>query len=229
MPVKVNLGCGQKWLSDWVNVDWGWNARIRKNHIWKLVVPFLQRSNLIDTTIKWPPDLILHDIRKKLPFEDETADFIYMSQVIEHLRRYEVMSCLRECHRIMKNEGLIRLVTPDLHFFATKYVEQDLNFYFKEFQYRVNSEDVLADRFLSIVYDATDKRPRKIGERIKHSLFTNPYHLWLYDCESISTILYKVGFKHVRRCSSRNGSVPDLDKLESMAPENLYVEARKAK
>jgi SAM-dependent methyltransferase len=229
MALKVNLGCGEKWLSNWVNVDWSWNARIRKHRVLKLLVPFLQRSNLINTTIKWPSDLILHDIRKKSPFEDETVDFIYMSQVIEHLKKHEAISCLRECYRILKDEGLVRLVTPDLQFFATKYIERDLNFYFKKFQYRLNRKDTLADRFLSIVYDTTDEEPKNIGERIKYLLFPNPYHMWLYDYESISTILRKVGFKHVTQCSSRNGLVPDLDKLESLALENLYVEAQKVK
>jgi SAM-dependent methyltransferase len=229
MPVKVNLGCGGKWLSDWINIDWSWNARVRKHPILKLLVPFLQRSNLIDTTFEWPYDLILHDIRRKLPFEDEAVDFIYMSHVIEHMKKYEAMSSLRECYRILKNEGLVGLAPPDLQFFATKYIERDLNFYFKKFQYRLSNEDTFADRFLSIVYDGTDEEPKKIGERIKYLLFPNPYHMWLYDYESISTILRKAGFKDVTRCSPRNGLVPDLDKLESLFLENLYIEAQKAK
>jgi SAM-dependent methyltransferase len=225
--VKVNLGCGEKWVHGWINIDWSWNARIRKHPITKPFVPLLRFFGLIDTSINWPPDLILHDIRKKLPFKDNSVDFIYTAHVIEHLKKYECINCLKECYRILKKDGIIRIVTPDLQFFALKYIERDQKFYYEQFRYQISDADKFADRFLSIIYDKKNKEPQSIKEKIKSFLFPIPYHMWLYDFESLSAILHEIGFRNIERCAFRKGRVPDLDKLEEPAPENLYIEAQK--
>ena len=225
MLVKINLGCGEKWVHDWVNIDWSWNARIRKHPIAKVFVPLLQYFGWIDTSINWPPDLVLHDIRKKLPFKDETVDYIYAAHVLEHLRKYEAIEVLKDCHRILKAKGIIRIVVPDLELFALKYVTRDYDFYYKAFTYGISNRDTFADRFLAIFYD--EKSKQQIKSKLKSKLFPVPYHQWMYDFDLISFLLRDVGFKSIEKLAPRVGKVPDILKLEDNAPENLYIEAQK--
>lgn len=211
-------------------MDWNWNARIRRHPLTRFWLPsVLHRLQLIDVNIDWPPDLVLHDIRKRLPFQNSTADYIFASNVLEHLKKCETIQVLKDCHRILKAKGIIRIVVPDLQLLALKYVTRDHDFYYKTITYAKSSGDTFADRFLAFFYEESNKKSiRSLKQRIKSLLFANPYHKWLYDYESLSTILSQIGFKDIKRCTAKKGKAPDLDRLEgSHLPENLHVEARK--
>ncbi|WP_088241393.1 class I SAM-dependent methyltransferase [Calothrix rhizosoleniae] len=49
----------------------------------------------------------------KLPFDNDSVDFIYSEHFFEHLFFDEALSLLRECHRILKPNGVIRTCVPD--------------------------------------------------------------------------------------------------------------------
>ena len=53
---KLHVGCGEIYLEDWINID-----------------------------IESPKADLIHDLRKPLPFEDDSIDFIYNEHFIEHL------------------------------------------------------------------------------------------------------------------------------------------------
>jgi glycosyltransferase involved in cell wall biosynthesis/predicted SAM-dependent methyltransferase len=58
-------------------------------------------------------DFIQSDASKKLPFLDCTVDFIITSHFMEHISRGEGKNFLKECFRIMKPGGIIRITIPD--------------------------------------------------------------------------------------------------------------------
>jgi len=45
---------------------------------------------------------------------DASVDFIYCSRVLEHLEEWEAVELLRECRRVLRPGGVLRLVVPDL-------------------------------------------------------------------------------------------------------------------
>ncbi|MGL4880978.1 MAG: class I SAM-dependent methyltransferase, partial [Waterburya sp.] len=49
----------------------------------------------------------------KLEFEDNTFDFIFSEHFFEHLFLNEAVKLLKECRRILKPHGVIRIVVPD--------------------------------------------------------------------------------------------------------------------
>jgi len=59
------------------------------------------------------------DIRKALPFADASVDAIFCEEAIEHIARPEAEACLRECARILKPGGVMRITTPDLDHLAS--------------------------------------------------------------------------------------------------------------
>jgi SAM-dependent methyltransferase len=92
----LNVGCGAWYHPDWVNVD-------------------LKHSD---------SHVVQHDIVKGLPFHGEQFDAVYHSHVLEHLSPDEGVALMRECFRVLKPGGILRIVVPDLEQIARLYLQQ---------------------------------------------------------------------------------------------------------
>ncbi|HWQ94628.1 MAG TPA: methyltransferase domain-containing protein [Gammaproteobacteria bacterium] len=93
---KINFGCGQGKLSGWINVD---------------------------LDVSCHPDVVA-DLVKQLPFANATVDFIHSEDFISQLTLAQGYQFLRECRRILRPSGVMRLLTPDLERFARKYLQE---------------------------------------------------------------------------------------------------------
>ena len=91
----LNLGCGKRYVVSWTNVDF----------------------------YSDDPAVIAHDLNTGLPFADGSFDFVYSSHVLEHFTRQKADTFLKECHRVLKPTGVLRVVVPDLELLTTKYLE----------------------------------------------------------------------------------------------------------
>jgi predicted SAM-dependent methyltransferase len=67
-----------------------------------------------DLTPKIGKGIIYIDASKKLPFDDNSFDYIYSEHMIEHISYESATYMLNECNRILKKDGKIRISTPDL-------------------------------------------------------------------------------------------------------------------
>lgn len=85
--MKLNLGCGDKVLEGWVNVD------MTTEH----------------------PDVVQADITGRLPFEDDSADEAMAIHVIEHIYVWKAKEVLEEWRRVLKPGGRLALEAPDLN------------------------------------------------------------------------------------------------------------------
>lgn len=54
------------------------------------------------------------DITKPLPFADNSVDFCFAEQVLEHVTVHQAWNFLVECRRILKPGGVLRLSVPDI-------------------------------------------------------------------------------------------------------------------
>lgn len=61
------------------------------------------------------------DVRKGLPYKDNSVDFIYSEHFIEHLSADEAKSFFKECYRVLKPGGVIRTATIDLQYMLERY------------------------------------------------------------------------------------------------------------
>lgn len=86
---KLNLGCGDKILPGYINVD------------------------VAESRRGYKPD-VLCDLRNLTPFGDDEADEILSVHVIEHFWRWEVVDILREWTRVLKPGGSLILECPNL-------------------------------------------------------------------------------------------------------------------
>jgi len=92
----LNLACGDFFIesSQWENIDWApKNSEVKQ-------------ANLL----------------KRLPFSNDTFDFIYCSHFVEHIQINSIHSFIIECSRVLKENGRIRLVLPDFENIAREYI-----------------------------------------------------------------------------------------------------------
>lgn len=87
--VRLNLGCGDKLLPGFINID------------------------LANERAGIQPDVIC-DIRNLTEFTDNYADEILAVHVVEHFWRWEVESILKEWVRVLKPQGRLILECPNL-------------------------------------------------------------------------------------------------------------------
>lgn len=53
------------------------------------------------------------DVRQGLPYGTESVDCIYSSHMIEHLTAADGLAFLKECRRVLKPDGVLRVLMPD--------------------------------------------------------------------------------------------------------------------
>jgi len=141
--VFLNLGCGERYLEGFVNIEG--NIR-RKKDIWL-------------------------DIRNGLPFPDRSVDGIYSCHVFEHFYMDELQSILKECHRVAKPGGGIRVLVPSLEQAITAYAEGRRD-WFPDFPASYKS----------------------LGGRFFNFVFCDSQHRLVFDFSFLSELLEEAGF-----------------------------------
>lgn len=111
-PLMLNLGCGNRTHDAWVNIDHSLKASLKA--LW-FVRPFLKIPN--------PAGYLHHNLRDGIPFPDGSADVVYSSHVLEHLERKDALPFMLEIYRVLKRNGILRLVVPDLERAVTAYLQ----------------------------------------------------------------------------------------------------------
>lgn len=116
--MKLNLGCGSQVPDGWINVDYALGARFSKIPLFAAINRKLGLFNL-----DWNEEIYLHDLTTIFPWADSTIDVVYSSHTLEHFTREEGHNFLAECHRVLRENGIIRIVVPDLRHVVVEYLE----------------------------------------------------------------------------------------------------------
>ena len=148
--VCLHLGCGPRYLSGWVNVD-------------------ISAGNPM-------PDILL-DLERGIPLPDDTVDYIYSEDFIEHVDFEKGCYLLSECARVLKIGGVLRILTPNLLTFTLAYInrsERDLTWYRDNYGCSTFAEMLNA------------------GMRVEG-------HRFLYDEETLTKVLAESGFNARKR------------------------------
>ncbi|HUT31514.1 MAG TPA: methyltransferase domain-containing protein [Sedimentisphaerales bacterium] len=175
-PLKLNIGSGQANLAGWVNIDIAPGA-----------------------------DLVV-DIRRGLPFEDNSADFVYCEHVIEHFTPKEGQAALTEFRRCMRKGGVLRIATPDLDHIIQKY-----------------SADWKDQDWLSWPKHQFIETK---GQMVNIA-FRSWGHKYLYNEEDLINQLERVGFTKINRCDMNKSNHVELCNLETRLDSRLVLEAEK--
>jgi predicted SAM-dependent methyltransferase len=169
--MKLNLGCGSQIADGWVNVDYALGARLMK------IPPFaLLNRHLRFFSMEWDDRIFIHDLRKRFPWSNGSADAIYSSHTLEHLTKGDGRNFLGECFRVLRPGGVLRIVVPDLEAYIAKYRNQELD----------------ADDFL-INLDVLSDRTGGFFKRLLLPYISYP-HQCMYDTRRLIQIMHESGF-----------------------------------
>lgn len=147
-----------------------------------------------------------HDMRTTLPFADNSVDLIYTCHFLEHINYVEGLAFLKECHRVMKPDSIIRIIMPDAKKLISEYMNSSLN------------HDELND--------GCSKSDSQIG-KLWSLLF--PGHQSIYDKETAAQYLKKAGFDKIYDSEFRESKSTKLliETLDLLPTISMYIEARK--
>lgn len=203
--MKLHLGCGSQVLEGWVNVDYALGAWCAKVPLFR---PLNRRLRIFN--LDWDSRIHLHDLTRRFPWEDGTAQVVYSSHTLEHFSREHGRHFLGECHRVLEKNGIIRLVVPNLEHIARQYLSGQLP----------------ADEFLQVlgVLYGTGTNPLK-----NRMAFLLEYpHKCMYDTPTLKRALEETGFRATSR-GPYESDIPDIRQveLESRVQNAVIVEGRK--
>lgn len=172
--LKLHLGCGQIIKEGWVNVD-----------------------------LEPAKGGIRRDLSRPFPEESDSVDFIFHEHFIEHLTREQGVAFLKECYRVLRPGGVMRLSTPDLYMLAIWYQQGPI-----------------------------DQWPGTWEPKSPARFFNEAMRLWghqfLYDQEEIGDVLAEAGFKTILVETHGTSDYDELREIEARPyHQDLIVEATK--
>jgi predicted SAM-dependent methyltransferase len=165
------------------------------------------RSENLNLDYYWRPGLdICCDITKGLPLPDGYVGGIFTEHCIEHISFKDALAVFGDCLRVMQSGAFIRIIVPDFAIYAHAYEHGQTMPY-------ANADAING------IYSPVMSVNR---------IFRDHGHQFIYDFDTLSAILGKVGFTEIkqRRFGQSANSRLLLDTPER-AIESLYVEARK--
>lgn len=170
---KINFGCGfEGKLPGWINVD---------------------------LSPRGAPDVIAN-LARDLPFASACADFIHSEDFLPELNLAQARQFLRECRRILKPNGVMRLLTPDLEKFCRTYLD--------------------APAWLVATWDRTVGIPLETRSACEVvNLALSGAGRFQYDAATFAQIAALCGFRAVAT-AYRRSEYPELRDLDLRPPES---------
>lgn len=136
------------------------------------------------------------DITQRLPYRDGSVDFIFAEHVLEHVDYYKAVNFLRECHRILKPGGMIRLSVPSI---------ENLS--------KVDPQSDVGKRYVDFVH-SRGWAPSKDLRGAMHALLYQHGHQAPWTQSLLMATLFFVGFKDTRVMLPGVSNIPELQGVE---------------
>jgi len=180
--LRVNVACGPHVLANFVNLD----------------------------LLPCRPEVVGWDCRRSLPLADASAAGIRVEQFVEHLEpREEMPAFLRDCFRVLRRGGVLRIIVPDAERYLHAYCRGDLSGFW---------ELTVPDPFPADLPTRMDI--------INHVFHQWAEHRWAYDFETLAHRLRGTGFERIERAGYKVSLDAELAQdREEHAAYSLYVEA----
>lgn len=251
----LNLGCGQTYHKDWINIDFKSTG----------------------------PGVIAHDLTSGLPYGDIEIDVVYSSHLLEHFNKSFAPQFLQECFRVLKPGGIIRIAVPDLETIVRLYLmlldkarkgdteaqgaydwilmelfdQMVRNIPGGNFVKHLSAKDLKAESFIvsRAGKEASDvlsylKNPanaenvsrlafpdesKLTAEQIGNFRLSGEVHRWMYDSYSLGRLMSEAGFTDVRTVRADESFISEfaeycLDTDEhgvTRKPDSMFMEAVK--
>ena len=197
VELKLNIGCGTSGIEGWVNIDNSPSILLSR---WPL-------GKRIFRTPNWPLDVRRIDVRKRIPYPDASVACIYSSHTFEHFTYEESRAVSRECFRVLKPGGILRIVVPDLGIMVRDYLAD-------------TADPLASHRFVGRLL---------LTANVRDLIHAGAHHKQMFDARSLVHMLQEAGFPAPEVSAFGRSRIADIAEIEpeSRRSESLYVEATK--
>jgi SAM-dependent methyltransferase len=198
----LNLGSSTRCAANWNNIDFSWIIRLGR---YRRLCGALHSRGLLSPAryqriLKMDPHTIVWDVRRGIPFPDSSFDVVYHSHLLEHIDRHAAPAFLRECVRVLKTDGILRVVVPDLELLSRRYLERLERYPHSALASEV--EEAARAIFDQMIIRTPEARmQQKPIVRVLESLLVGDTgrngaaHRWMYDRVSLEWLVRDAGLK----------------------------------
>jgi Uncharacterized protein conserved in bacteria len=215
MSIKLHLGCGSHAPDGWINIDCSLGAWFAKHRVIRAIAKTTRTVPASAFAAHWPDNILVHDLRKPLPFESNSVAAIYSSNMLEHMYHSEAQTLLKECFRVLAPGGACRIVVPDLALVIK--------------EYRAQPDAETFNHHLAMF----DLSPYQGNALLRwYYAFRNTGHKFMYDERSLVKQFQSAGFSDAARQGLFESLITDIEIIERAEHfterDDLCVEAIKA-
>ena len=168
-------------FKNFINFIYGlyqWSVLSRKKNI-KLDLGTGERGKNGFTTVALEKGDLCWDLRRGIPLEDKSVDYIYSSHLLEHIPFRELILFLNECKRVLKDKGVFSVCVPNFRYYVDAYSKGKIYenpSYYKE-----------------AITDTSSKI-----DQLNYMAYMDQQHKYMFDEENLLNILINVGFRSVK-------------------------------
>ena len=199
--IKINIGCGLAVVPGWINIDSSINTFFAKcpTFFHKFLYKF---SN-----------------SKQWYALDEYCNVLKKNIFLHHDLKFGLPFSDKSVDYVYTSHFIEHLFKEE----ATQILKET---------YRVLKEGgiiriCVPDLEVAIGYYLAKDRERFLSYFFANSRSKDFGHRHMYDFDLLKKMLIEIGFVNVRKCPYREGSIPDVNKLDSRPGDSLHVEAEK--
>lgn len=198
---KLQIGAGNNPITGWLNTD---------------LEPLSE-------------DILYINALEAMPFDDQVMDYVFCEHMIEHIDYKGGLFMLRECHRILKPGGKIRIATPDVERIVGLYDPNKTDF---QRRYLEWSAKVGIGLYSSEKSEMQRRRPEWDIDPVHvnryfpdasqdpvcfvvNNFFRSYGHRFLYDKKTLSAAMSEAGFINLGFVSPGESNDTNLRGLEA--------------
>ena len=217
--ILVNFGSGPATKpTDWIDYDGSLNASI--NRLPLFVAQLLRRSFALVSrgrVYEFPRHVRYLRLAERIRLPTDYADVVFASHVWEHLYRDDAEAVTRECRRILKPGGVLRLIVPDLRVYCERYIS--------------GGNPAAAEELNDALLFYGRRAPRGLVKRLMLCAGNLHTHKFMYDGPALVRLVEVCGFVEAHERELYESAVPEIRQVES--PERgsrgagVIVECRK--
>ena len=167
----LNIGCGEQLIDGFINIDLDEHADLQQ------------------------------DVTKGLSFDDCSVDGIYSEHFIEHIDQGQGHAFMRECARVLKPGGKVRIATPDLDVIVARY----------------STDEWMGSGMKRHGFHWVDNPCEMLNIAMREW-----GHQWVYNETELTRLGYMAGFRLVGRMAINESTEPMLANRETR-PESLLI------
>lgn len=178
MGIKLNLGASPIWSKT------GWHT--------------------LDHKLTESTELAIAGDASNIKLPDESCDIVFCSHVFEHIPHTRLPIVLAEINRVLRPNGILRILTPDLAVVAKAYVDKDEEFFRQAKEEDESLRTDLGFGGMMMNFIVSPGQDTVLLDRSLQQFIAGYAHLYSYDYKMLEIMFEKIGYspRQVGFCES---------------------------